>query len=239
MLHFSPLTETQKRFSPLRGRVVCLAGVPGSGKSTLCNDLAYFCNQDGLPAKHFKERVNSTLLNLFLDPARPENRKKYALILQLNIFERRLCTYWNALAYAEKGGIAFVDGPLICDPAFELLNYKEGNISADEHECYLTMLKECTDLPPPDYSVFLDCSPTTAMRRISRRRNKREIAAYDILFYVKLRHYLREAIGDQRTAVIPYDTDDIMDGGRIRKDYAYGILDLILSRTYEREGLPI
>lgn len=233
IVQYKMKTPTQKRFDAIRARILCIGGTPGVGKSKLGYSLATYLSQDGLRSKYFPERINNDHLMMYLDDKTAE-----AHAFQECMVTRRLTTYWEAVQYAEAGGFAIVDGPITTDNAFELWNYQNGYIDERHHTLYCNMVKEFGELHAPDFIVYLDCSPTTSVRRLSKRQNFAEMNTYTSDYYTKLRHFNTIVTGNMRIATIPYDTDyPISKEGLLDREAAYDILDDILARVYENDGI--
>ena len=230
----------------LKGKILCVAGPPASGKSTFCRDLEQHLNQEqlGFSARYFPEHVHQPLLEAYLETN--ESRQKYAFSFQFIMAQRRISTYREAVLFAQSGGVALVDGPLQTDMAFSLMNYKNGHIIEKDYQIYLSMLTEYDSLPKPDYLIYLDVKPVTAHRRLLHRNRKSEVGAYDESFYTQLREMNAIAFGSLPVSLIDYNHDDeTMDNPNegvsqpqtITKEYLYRVLERVMSGVDLQNGI--
>lgn len=214
----------------LIGCTIRFAGVPGSGKTTLGKSLCDFFNRRGISAQFFPERIDMDILNMYLDPKKPENRKKYAYKLQKDTLLKRIEDFEKAVDYSRCGNISLIDGPVFCDQAFEALNYQEGYITEEEHQEYQTLIKSIPfyfAASKKDPIVLLDCSPDTSIRRLGKRGNAREIKAYDKRFYQRINKNLKESLPDS-TIILPYNIDVSI----LADDVLENILTYIISHLH-------
>jgi deoxyadenosine/deoxycytidine kinase len=222
-----------ERFKRFRSSVLCIAGPPGVGKSRLAQSIASHLQKEGIRTQYFPEKVNTDHLAVYLDDKETE-----AFSFQYCMVTRRLTTYIEAVNFAESGGFSIVDGPIMTDNTFELWNYEAGFIDEKHHTLYCNMVKEIGSLPKPDYLVYLDCSPETAVRRLAKRQNFAEMKTYSPEYYKTYRELHTVTVGDMRIATIPYDTDYKFDNcGFLEKETTFAILEDIGNRIYENDGI--
>ena len=236
VVQYSTKTPTQRRYGDLRSRIVCLAGPPGVGKTQTGLALEHYLNADGIKTKYFPERINVEHLTMYL-----MNKKDEAYSFQDGMVQRRWATYYEACTYVDTtDGIAIVDGPIIADNVFEFLNYEGGFIDEKHHLLYMRMMTTMFGtFREPDYLVYFDSTPATNVRRIRGRNNTAEIVVYDEKFYQTYRDTTRYVLGATRIAAIPFDDDlPFAPDGFIKREAIYRVLDDIISRAYESEGLP-
>lgn len=227
-ISFLPINKLQKQYSTLRGRILCICGPPGSGKTTTGTSIEKYLKELGMEVKYFPEEVDKNLLSAYF--ANPE---KYGFILQFIMVKVRICAYREAIAYCKTtGGFAIMDGNIHSDPVFEQLNYEDGNISNDDHHIYIKMLEECERLPTPDYVLYCSVTPETARRRLAKRGNISELIKYTEDYYKRHRKLSELTLEGNDVSVIDYNKDVIMDD-----KFIYNLLDKIISRQYEVTSL--
>lgn len=163
-----------------RGAVWVIEGGVGVGKSTTGQSLSNKLIEIGLNARFFPEYVNRRLLKQFID-----DMKTYAYSFQMIMLFKRIEIYNDAERFAATGGIAIIDRSIIGDKTFAYMQMEAGNISADEWETYLSIMKEEIRLVP-SASIFLKCSVKTSMDRIRARGNLEEIKGYSEDYIGKL-----------------------------------------------------
>ncbi len=92
-------------------RLVCLEGLPGSGKSTAAQSLAIDCMRMGLPARWYYEEERPHPWAAFFDPARED----------VDTFIRGLCERCGSFAAHPPAGIQVVEAHLLQGPVGSLL----------------------------------------------------------------------------------------------------------------------
>lgn len=163
-----------ERLKHLRGSIILVEGIIGAGKSTLGRELSTMLNDIGIKARLFEEEINMPLLELFLS-----DMKRYAFTFQMYMLQNRQGVYRDAITYAEQhNGISIVDRSLFGDIAFAMMHHSSGNIESVEWNVYQSTI-ESTTLRMPSSIIYLDVSPSTAMRRISSRNRGSESSQYD------------------------------------------------------------
>lgn len=154
----------------LKGRVLVLEGIISAGKSTAGIELARECERMGVKTKFFPEPLCPPLLKLFLS-----DQKKYAFVFQTTMLCKRQQIYREAQRAAEEGFFCIIDRSLHGDYCFAKMHNSNGNISQDEWNTYLRLLKEDSPLHP-DYLIYLKVSPSTALSRCAKRDRDGESA---------------------------------------------------------------
>jgi deoxyadenosine/deoxycytidine kinase len=232
MIQYMPQNYINNKYSHLCGKIITIAGPPGVGKTRLCKDLAYYLNKQGLNAKHFKEYVNKDFLNLYLN-----NKSKYAFSFQVIMVQRRIATYYEAVAYSKTGGIAIIDGPINTDNAFELMNYAQGFISEEEHKIYLNMLNEYKNLPEPYLVIYLDCNTACLLYRLKQRNRPGEVVNYDENFYTNLYLAYSLAFSKLNVKMVSYNDNCELENGRLSQKFVLSILDKIINEKTSLFGI--
>jgi deoxyadenosine/deoxycytidine kinase len=228
---FKQLTDFQREFYPVRGRIVCILGLPGVGKTTLGRLMAQELNNRGVKAKYFSENINKNFLSAYL-----KNPCVLAASFQYTTAVNRLQSYKEALIYTQKGGIAIMDGMLYSDPPFEIYNYERGIINDELHDIYSELINEAQTLNPPDFVIFLTASYDTLIKRLGIRGNELEIASYRENFYPKLYSINRRVLSSVELNIIDYNTEYTQDE---LKDVSINILREVLFNGRTVTGLPV
>lgn len=165
----------------LRSSIIIIEGIPGSGKSSLCEKLFKYLTEVGFTVKNFEEEVNVPFLELFLS-----DMKKYAFAFQMSALSNRQKIYSHANDYARReGGIAIIDRSLYGDISFAALHHEYGNISDEEWAIYEHTVDR-TPMPQPSKVIYLDVDIETSMERISIRNRGSEASSYSYKYLYDL-----------------------------------------------------
>jgi len=219
-----------RRFGPcLRGKVLILEGLISAGKSTAGQELIRYVTNLGIKCKFFPEPIIPGLLQLFLS-----DQKQYAFAFQLAMLVKRQSIYREAYEYAAKGYFCIIDRSLHGDYCFALLHHSRGNISdksenivepiveggyaiekgPSQWKAYLEVLHG-EQFEHPDYVVYLEVSPETAIKRCASRDRKGE-GSYDRKYFEELCNVYSSVIPSSPAKSIivldwnaPRTTDDI------------------------------
>jgi hypothetical protein len=70
---FESNSDLYKKYSKLRGSVICIEGIISAGKTTLGKDMTEFLNELGLEAVFYQEYVEESLLHQFYEDPKVEN----------------------------------------------------------------------------------------------------------------------------------------------------------------------
>jgi deoxyadenosine/deoxycytidine kinase len=176
---FRPYTrrrvKQERWLQQFRGHIYVLEGNIGSGKSTLGRLMECFARRRHLEATFLPERFPDALLQAFIlwGDEHPGDPNPHAFALQREILQLRHATYLEALDWAQKGHVVFVDRSLPGDYVFALLNHALGNISDEDWREYTAMLEEI-DVLEPTAIVYLDASVTACLQRIGKRSRDAE-----------------------------------------------------------------
>lgn len=153
--------------------IVCLEGIMGAGKTTLCLDLAnYFDAQVCLEATETPAFQDA--LRRYYD--KPEI---HALEFQLFMLERRAVRLQWALHEARRGvhgQVVLQDRGLAGDYVIAAMHRALGNLAPVEWGLYKSMHRAAiANIVPPALVIFLDIDPADAHERIQKRARVPEL----------------------------------------------------------------
>ena len=142
--------------------MLVLAGTIGAGKSSLAKALG-----EHFGTEVFYESVDDNpVLDLYYkDP------QKYAFLLQIYFVNKRFRSIKKA--YTDDNNV--LDRSIFEDALFLDLNFKNGNVTAQEHQVYHdlldNMMEELDDMPKkaPDLLIYIDVNFETMLNRIKMR----------------------------------------------------------------------
>ena len=142
--------------------MLVLAGTIGAGKSSLAKALG-----EHFGTEVFYESVDDNpVLDLYYkDP------QKYAFLLQIYFLNKRFRSIKKA--YTDDNNV--LDRSIFEDALFLNLNFKNGNVTAQEHQVYHdlldNMMEELDDMPKkaPDLLIYIDVNFETMLNRIKMR----------------------------------------------------------------------
>lgn len=228
-LKYKQRSSRDELIDHFKGKVIVLGGIPGSGKSTLGEQLA-----EELGGTYYPEYIQKDLFDLYL-----ADKKRYAFSYQIIMARERINTVRRAHIEASQGKAVIIDGPLVCDNAFAKMMWQEGCISDEEYEVYQKVLDaEIGDfIPSPDYPVYLDTSIPQALAKIKVRGRRGEYEAYKNGFLEKLRDAFQEVLSGYEIIRLPYEEDNAAKDYKIPKNRLLEILGLIRDRTFKSIGL--
>lgn len=174
-------SEHYEKLKHLKGSIIVIEASIGAGKTTLGKRLSNFLNEQGIPSAFFPERVNITLLKMFLS-----DTKKYGFMFQVHMLSGRQTVYAEALALSKyENKCCIIDRGYIGDYAFGILNREEGRMNTDEWNSYIGLL-ESIPRPAPTKIVYLDVSPDVCMDRIKKRDRPGEKESYNTSYLAHL-----------------------------------------------------
>lgn len=142
--------------------LLVLAGTIGAGKSSLAAALG-----EHFGTEVFYESVDDNpVLDLYY-----KNPEKYAFLLQIYFLNKRFKSIKQA--YTHDNNI--LDRSIFEDALFLDLNYRNGNVTQEEHQVYHelldNMMEELEGMPKkaPDLLIYIDVSFETMLYRIALR----------------------------------------------------------------------
>ena len=213
----TPNLALRKYAAAIRGKVLVLEGLISAGKSTAGNEIIGFVQSLGIPCRFFPEPIIPELLALFLS-----DQPKYAFAFQLTMLVKRQAIYREAYEYAKKGYFCIIDRSIHGDYCFATMHKNRHNISEIEWEAYLSVLHG-ERFEHPDYVVYLQVTPETAIKRCSIRDRKGE-TSYDKAYFDELCQIYSTVIPQSPSK--PYLTID-WDEPRDKSTIAQAILNEI------------
>lgn len=169
---------------------VCLEGIMGAGKTTLCLDLARY-----LDAQVCLEETETAA---FQDALRRyyDKPEAHALEFQLFMLERRALRLQWALHEARRGvhgQVVLQDRGLAGDRVIASMHRALGNLAPVEWHLYDALYQSVVaNIIPPDCVIFLDIDPREAHRRIQKRARVPELGLP--LSYLQLQRDAYEAM---------------------------------------------
>ena len=147
--------------------MLVLAGTIGAGKSSLAAALGEYFGTEV-----FYESVDDNpVLDLYY-----KNPEKYAFLLQIYFLNKR----FKSIKEAYKNDNNVLDRSIFEDALFLDLNYRNGNVTQEEHQVYHelldNMMEELEGMPKkaPDLLIYIDVSFETMLHRIARRGREYE-----------------------------------------------------------------
>ena len=165
--------------SALRGKVICIEGPIGVGKSTLGNALVDYCTKKGVNARFYPECVDEDYLKLYL-----KDMPRHAFGFQKDTLEKRIQVFREAVEFARTGYVAIIDRGVLGDIAFATMQRDGGLFSEEDWECYKRVVTRAL-LYEPEFVLHLKCDAETAIERV-KRRNHTEESVYEASYMEKL-----------------------------------------------------
>jgi deoxyadenosine/deoxycytidine kinase len=204
--------ETKARnrlIKKLHNTTMVVEGLVGAGKSLFCRQLCgAFVDRD-YPCIVLEEFLDDVLLAWFL-----ADKVRHAYEFQKIMLTKRLETYRRALRLKKNGYTVIVDRSLHGDMAFELMHFRAGSISRDQHVAYLKMVGEGSrDLPVPDCCIVLNVSIETSREHVIVRNRPGEVEAYTAVYLTELRDAYQFCLKsfDAPLLQVQYDSDPRRD----------------------------
>lgn len=150
------------------GKIICVDGGIGVGKTMLCNDMVKFMNDISLPVVVVPESINTFLLTKF-----NTDQKPLALAVQYDMMMKRISSLLKAMEAAEEGKVVILDTGILRDIAFAEANYKMGNFTQSQYENVMAALKDLyTHRILPDYILLLDTNDVDKCKENIAERNR-------------------------------------------------------------------
>lgn len=217
MRPFYPTHPLYERLRTLRGAVLVIEGIIGSGKTSLGEKLTQMITNSGIPCKFFQEEVNLPLLELFL-----KDMKKYAFSFQLYMLSTRQKVYREAIEFSRReNGVAIIDRSLHGDIAFASMHNDAGNISNEEWNVYEDIVSS-NSLPEPTVVIYLEVLPEVAIERINKRNRGSEVSKYTLEYLRELDTCYKVSMEESR---IPIKYIDWSENRSLSEDELLDLLD--------------
>ena len=170
-----------------KGKICCIEGPIGVGKTSLCNELQAKLEKAGIKTKFYTEPFNQMMLEQFL-----ANPKQYAYAFQLYMLTRRQVIFVQAQYEAKNGTCCLIDRSLIGDYVFATLQKMEENITDHDFEIYKSVYEQFSEFKP-HVVVYLDSTITTQITRINKRNRNGE-DAYKMSYLIKLNEAYKDIL---------------------------------------------
>lgn len=142
--------------------MLVLAGTIGAGKSSLATALGEHFGTE----VYYESVDDNPVLDLYYS-----DREKYAFLLQVYFINKR----FRSIKDACRNDNNVLDRSIYEDALFLDLNYKNGNVTKQEHDIYHelldNMMEEMEGLPKkaPDLLIYIDVDFETMLKRIKGR----------------------------------------------------------------------
>jgi deoxyadenosine/deoxycytidine kinase len=178
-------------------KIIWVEGLIAVGKSTYAEKMAEL-----LDFHVMEEPVDS---NPYLK-AFYKNPQKHAFGMQVYLLTQRYAMKQIAGMEAARGyykGL-ILDRSMLGDFTFAKLNFKKGNISDLDWQCYLLLFKILAQqVLPPTLLVYLDCDPEIAFERMKIRDRTAE-SAVELSYLEELQEGYENLISDIERGDIPW-----------------------------------
>lgn len=209
----------------LKGRIICIEGCIGAGKSVLCDALYDLLFENNINCKVFPEYVNLTFLNMYI-----REPSKYAFSFQMFMLAKRIETYTLAGYYAAQDYCVILDRSLLGDMAFANLHKVNGNLTEEEWKAYYTTAQTESKIKSLNI-IYLDCSAETCMQRI-KKRNREGENGYTKDYLLSVIYSYKELMEKFKKNITPIDWNKNRD---ITKETAFEVITQVyLDIVYEQ-----
>lgn len=156
-----------KKFSRLRGKIICIEGLIGAGKTYLGRSMVSFFKSLGMKAVFYEEKADYKLLKQFYkDP------KQYAYALQILMMRNCANNFSLAKEECKKGTICIIDRSMWGNGVFAAMHAKAGNISEADYISYLDIFNKSGPYMP-DHVLLLYAPAETCHDRVVRLRKRK------------------------------------------------------------------
>jgi len=162
------IAEKQQENMPcVQAKLLIVEGNIAAGKSIFSQRLG---KQFGFLVHDEPAPKNPYLAKFYKEP------KKYALKLQLWLFQQRFLMYVQSLKHIMKTGQGVIlDRSVYSDLVFTNVVYNDGNISEDGYQYYLTVRERAMKyLQPPSAAIYLHTPPSICFKRLAKRGREYE-----------------------------------------------------------------
>lgn len=172
------------------GKLICIEGNIGAGKSTLCVQLAREMNAEAVLEPVLD---NPYLEKYYADP------KRYALEMQFWLMSKRFELHEKAIRHIWRTGQSVImDRSIYGDWVFAKKNWIDGNIDDVGYAAYMHHREVMNRyLMAPHVVLFLEAAPEKCLDRIAERdRECEQKIPIDYLRGLELLH--KELVGEMR-----------------------------------------
>ncbi len=212
----------------LRGKIICIEGPIGIGKSTLGKSLEQYLNSNGIEAIFYTEPFNQKMLEQFLS-----DQPKYAYAFQLYMLTRRQVVFVQAIHQAQMGKTCIIDRSLIGDLVFANLQNIYNNMTDEDFGVYREIYDQFKEYNP-DIIIYLNSSIEKQLERIRiRNRNKEDTYQLDYLndlnkIYLKT---LKEEfdLPNRKVQIIEWGENVLVQDGLLDSETTKNMIDRIES----------
>lgn len=185
--------------------MICIEGIIGAGKTTLCNQLQKLINNSRVYLEPVGE--NPYLEKFYKDKSRWGLEMQYYLMAQrYKMHQDAILNEWN------NGIVTIFDRSIYGDKAFADILHNDGSINDEGYKAYMQH-RECMEkqLLYPQVIVFLNVPVCRAIDRINKRGRDCE-KSIPAEYLEKLNDAYFKIISDlsQKTTVLSYDWKDNM-----------------------------
>ncbi len=172
-----------------KGPVVCIEGIIGAGKTTLCTEAQEKCNLR-IVAEPVED--NPYLERYYSNPVR------YGLPMQMWLATRRFHLQSIAAAELTDGSNGtIVDRSILGDRAFAMALRSQGLIDPEFWPVYDEFFQAMArHVRPPECMIFLDVEPEVALARIAARGRDFEKNGVSLTYLQKLREAYNAMVDD-------------------------------------------
>jgi deoxyadenosine/deoxycytidine kinase len=153
----------------MAGKIVCIEGGIGVGKTILCKSMVADLRKRGIPAEFIEEQNDEYLIQKFTtEPG------VVALTFQYTMMAKRITGLLKAHDAVKRGNVVILDTGILRDLAFSKANYQSNNMSADQYMAFLGSHKQLVDSIDikPDMIILLDSKDVSVCLNNIRTRNR-------------------------------------------------------------------
>jgi deoxyadenosine/deoxycytidine kinase len=193
-----------------RPLILCIDGVPGVGKTTLCRALYHDFLKKNIEVTLHTECINETFLSAYLD-----NMSTYSFSFQLYMAMNKLKIY----ADTESQGVSIIDRSIFGDMSFARVQQMMCVLSEKDYKLYLDIIKpQVSDIllryGAEIKHLYLDCTPEVALTRIQKRGIPSETQTYTTDYLSNLRDAYISVVGDAgiNYTTLEWNSDRLVNG---------------------------
>jgi len=148
---------------PMRGRLITVCGLIGSGKSTFTQDLSDMLGAVPLTEPAGDER--NPYLSRFYD-----DRKRWAFTMQVHLLHQRSEVHHRAMEETMHGRDVVMDSSVWQDMAYADMLSESGDMTPDEYRTYLSIARMVSRTAAmPDATIYLEVPIIGCLERINLR----------------------------------------------------------------------